>query len=186
MATVRVGLEGSSSRGGYRRHGVDEVPSNNMTTPKAKVLTVSDGVHHGVREDTGGEGVAARLAAAGFDVIERRVTEDGRESVAAALSQMSQGFAGLIATTGGTGFAPRDQTPEGTNDVIERVAPGFAEAMRAISPFGRLSRGVCGIVGETVICNLPGSPKGAIEQLDAVIDVLPHALALLADQPTEH
>ncbi len=102
-----------------------------MTTPQAKVLTVSDGVHHGAREDTGGEGVAARLTVAGFDVIERRVTEDGRESVAAALSQMSQSFAGLIATTGGTGFAPRDQTPEGTNDVIERVAPGFAEAGRS-------------------------------------------------------
>ena len=157
-----------------------------MTNPQAKVLTVSDGVHHGVREDTGGAGVAERLSQAGFDVVERRVTEDGRASVAQALREMSAGFSGLVVTTGGTGFAPRDQTPEGTVDVIERPAPGFAEAMRAISPFGRLSRGVCGIVGETIICNLPGSPKGAVEQLDAVIDVLPHALALLADEPTEH
>jgi len=157
-----------------------------MTNPQAKVLTVSDGVHHGVREDTGGAGVAERLSEAGFDVVERRVTEDGRASVAQALREMSAGFSGLVVTTGGTGFAPRDQTPEGTVDVIERPAPGFAEAMRAISPFGRLSRGVCGIVGETIICNLPGSPKGAVEQLDAVIDVLPHALALLADEPTEH
>ncbi len=157
-----------------------------MTNPQAKVLTVSDGVHHGVREDTGGAGVAERLSEAGFDVVERRVTEDGRASVAQALREMSAGFSGLVVTTGGTGFAPRDQTPEGTVDVIERPAPGFAEAMRAISPFGRLSRGVCGILGETIICNLPGSPKGAVEQLDAVIDVLPHALALLADEPTEH
>jgi molybdenum cofactor synthesis domain-containing protein len=157
-----------------------------MTNPQAKVLTVSDGVHHGIREDTGGAGVAERLSEAGFDGVERRVTEDGRSSVTRALTEMSAGFSGLIATTGGTGFAPRDQTPEGTADVIERPAPGFAEAMRAISPFGRLSRGVCGIIGETIICNLPGSPKGAVEQLDAVIDVLPHALALLANEPTEH
>ena len=157
-----------------------------MTNPQAKVLTVSDGVHHGIREDTGGAGVAERLSEAGFDVVERRVTEDGRSSVTRALTEMSAGFSGLIATTGGTGVAPRDQTPEGTADVIERPAPGFAEAMRAISPFGRLSRGVCGIIGETIICNLPGSPKGAVEQLDAVIDVLPHALALLANEPTEH
>ncbi len=157
-----------------------------MTRPQAKVLTVSDGVFHGAREDTGGVGVVNRLTEAGFEVVERRVTEDGREPVAAALREMSAGFVGLIATTGGTGFAPRDQTPEGTSDVVERVAPGFAEAMRAISPFGRLSRGLCGIVGETIICNLPGSPKGAVEQLDAVIDVLPHAIALLANEPTEH
>ena len=157
-----------------------------MTRPQAKVLTVSDGVFHGAREDTGGVGVVNRLTEAGFEVVERRVTEDGREPVAVALREMSAGFVGLIATTGGTGFAPRDQTPEGTSDVVERVAPGFAEAMRAISPFGRLSRGVCGIVGETIICNLPGSPKGAVEQLDAVIDVLPHAIALLASEPTEH
>ena len=157
-----------------------------MTVPQAKVLTVSDGVHHGVREDTGGAGVAHRLEEAGFEIVERRVTEDGRDAVAAVLREMSTGFSGLIATTGGTGFAPRDQTPEGTADVIERVAPGFAEAMRAVSPFGRLSRGVCGILGTAIICNLPGSPKGAVEQLDAVIDVLPHALALLANEPTEH
>ena len=157
-----------------------------MTNPQAKVLTVSDGVHHGVREDTGGAGVAERLSEAGFDVVERRVAEDGRASVAQALREMSAGFSGLVVTTGGTGFAPRDQTPEGTVDVIERSAPGFVEAMRAISPFGRLSRGVCGILGETIICNLPGSPKGAVEQLDAIIDVLPHALALLANEPTEH
>ncbi|HEY5664113.1 MAG TPA: MogA/MoaB family molybdenum cofactor biosynthesis protein [Ilumatobacter sp.] len=152
----------------------------------AKVLTVSDGVHHGARDDTGGRGLVAHLAGHGFDVVEHRVTADGADAVAAALREMSLGFAGLIVTTGGTGFAPRDQTPEGTRAVIEREAPGLAEAMRAISPFGRLSRGVAGIRGATVICNTPGSPKGSIEQIDAVIDVLAHALRLLHAAPTEH
>ena len=153
---------------------------------KAKVLTVSDGVHHGVRTDTGGAGVAECLTSAGFDVVERRVSPDGRSEVGEALRGLCDGFAGLVVTTGGTGFAPRDLTPEGTRDVIDREAPGLAEAMRAISPFGRLSRGVCGIREQAIICNLPGSPKGAVEQLLAIIDVLGHALALLADQPTEH
>ena len=89
-------------------------------------------------------------------------------------------------TTGGTGFAPRDQTPEGTRAVIEREAPGLAEAMRLVSPLGRLSRGIAGIRGQAIICNTPGSPKGCVEQLGAIIDVLPHALRLLADTPTQH
>lgn len=152
----------------------------------AKVLTVSDGVHHGARDDTGGRGLAAHLAANGFEVVEHRVTPDGADEVARVLTEMSDGFAGLIVTTGGTGFAPRDQTPEGTAAVIDRDAPGLAEAMRLVSPFGRLSRGVAGIRGRTIICNTPGSPKGAIEQIDAVLDVLPHALRLLHSDPTEH
>lgn len=157
------------------------------TTPlHAKVLTVSDGVFHGSRDDTGGRGLAAHLAANGFEVVDHRVTADGADAVAATLTDMSDGFVGLIVTTGGTGFAPRDQTPEGTSRVIERDAPGLAEAMRLVSPFGRLSRGVAGIRGRTIICNTPGSPKGTIEQIDAVIDVLPHALRLLASDPTEH
>ncbi len=152
----------------------------------AKVLTVSDGVFHGARDDTGGRGLAAHLAEQGFEVVDHQVTMDGADEVAARLVAMSDGFGGLIVTTGGTGFAPRDQTPEGTRAVIEREAPGIAEAMRLISPFGRLSRGVAGIRGRTVICNTPGSPKGTIEQIDAVIDVLPHALRLLHSDPTEH
>lgn len=152
----------------------------------AKVLTVSDGVFHGARDDTGGRGLADHLAASGFEVVDHQVTHDGADAVAEKLTEMSDGFAGLIVTTGGTGFAPRDQTPEGTRNVIERDAPGLAEAMRLVSPFGRLSRGVAGIRGGAVICNTPGSPKGTIEQIDAVIDVLPHALRLLASDPTEH
>ena len=152
----------------------------------AKVLTVSDGVFHGARDDTGGRGLAGHLAANGFEVVEHRVTADGADAVAGALVELSDGFAGLIVTTGGTGFAPRDQTPEGTRAVIERDAPGLAEAMRLVSPFGRLSRGVAGIRGQAIICNTPGSPKGTIEQIDAVIDVLPHALRLLHSDPTSH
>jgi molybdopterin adenylyltransferase len=152
----------------------------------AKVLTVSDGVFHGARDDTGGRGLATHLAAHGFEVVDHQVTQDGTDDVAAKLVEMSDGFAGLIVTTGGTGFAPRDRTPEGTRAVLERDAPGLAEAMRLVSPFGRLSRGVAGVRDRCIICNTPGSPKGTIEQIDAVIDVLPHALRLLHADPTEH
>lgn len=152
----------------------------------AKVLTVSDGVYHGARDDTGGRGLVAHLTEHGFEVVDHRVTMDGADEVERSLVEMSDDFAGLIVTTGGTGFAPRDQTPEGTRAVIEREAPGLAEAMRLVSPFGRLSRGVAGIRGRTIICNTPGSPKGTIEQIDAVLDVLPHALRLLHSVATEH
>ncbi|PIE33954.1 MAG: molybdenum cofactor biosynthesis protein [Ilumatobacter coccineus] len=159
---------------------------NQTVNLRAKVLTVSDGVAFGARDDTGGRGLVAHLVAAGFEVVEHRVTQDGADEVAAALTEMCEGFAGLVVTTGGTGFGPRDQTPEGTRAVIEREAPGIAEAMRLVSPYGRLSRGVAGIRGTTMICNTPGSPKGAIEQIDAVIDVIPHAVKLLASLPTDH
>ncbi|MCU1391387.1 MAG: putative molybdopterin biosynthesis protein [Ilumatobacteraceae bacterium] len=152
----------------------------------AKVLTVSDGVIHGTRDDASGRALVEQLTAAGYSVVEHRVTADGTDNVATALTEMCAGFAGLIVSTGGTGFAPRDQTPEGTRAVIEREAPGLAEAMRLISPLGRLSRGVAGIRGQVIICNTPGSPKGCVEQLGAVIDILPHAIRLLADAPTPH
>jgi molybdenum cofactor synthesis domain-containing protein len=143
-------------------------------------------VVHGTREDLSGAALVARLGAAGFDVIEHRVTADGADEVAAALTAMSDGFAGLVVSTGGTGFAPRDLTPEGTRRVIEREAPGLAEAMRLVNPLGRLSRGIVGIRGDAIICNTPGSPKGCVEQLEAVLDVLPHALRLLHAAPTNH
>jgi molybdopterin adenylyltransferase len=153
---------------------------------RAKVLTVSDGVVAGTRTDASGDGLVEQLTAAGFDVVAHEVTADGGDEVAAALARLSDGFAGLIVTTGGTGFAPRDQTPEGTRRVIDREAPGLAEAMRLVSPHGRLSRGVAGVRGTTIICNTPGSPKGCVEQLGAILDVLPHALRLLHGSPTEH
>ena len=152
----------------------------------AKVLTVSDGVIAGTREDRSGAALAERLTAAGFDVVVRHVVADGVESVADALHWLSSGFAGLIVTTGGTGFGPRDLTPEGTRRVLHREAPGLAEAMRLVNPLGRLSRGLAGTVGQALVLNTPGSPGGAVECLEAVLDVVPHALALLADEPTEH
>ena len=150
-----------------------------MTSWPAKVLTVSDGVVAGTREDRSGEALAERLAAAGFDVVERRVTADGVDAVSAALRDLAAGFAGLVVTTGGTGFGPRDLTPEGTRAVLDREAPGLSEAMRLVSPLGRLSRAVAGTVGSALVLNTPGSSKGAVETLDAVLDVVPHALDLL-------
>lgn len=155
-------------------------------SPAAKVLTVSDGVIAGTRVDASGAALAEMLRSNGFDVVSQTVVADGADNVAAALTELADGFAGLIVSTGGTGYAPRDQSPEGTRMVIEREAPGLAEAMRLVSPLGRLSRGIAGICGQAIICNTPGSPKGCVEQLAAVIDVLPHALRLLANAPTEH
>ena len=157
-----------------------------MAGPQAKVLTVSDGVSAGTREDTSGQVLADALAAAGFEVVDRDVVADGRENVAAALRRLAEGFEGLVVTTGGTGFAPRDQTPEGTRSVLDREAPGLAEAMRLVSPLGRLSRAAAGTVGTAIVLNTPGSSNGARECLGAVIDVLGHALDLLAERPTSH
>lgn len=153
----------------------------------AKVLTVSDGVVAQNREDRSGAALVGRLSDAGFEVSEHRAVADGVESVAIALSEMVENYWGLVVTTGGTGFGPRDLTPEGTARVLERDAPGLAEAMRAANPAkGRLSRGRAGVVGSCIVVNTPGSVAGALECLEAVFDVLPHALALLAGEPTEH
>lgn len=147
---------------------------------QAKVITVSDGVADGSREDRSGAALVAHLGEAGFDVIDRVVTADGVEAVAATLRTVANGFSGLIVTTGGTGFGPRDLTPEGTRAVLEREAPGLAEAMRLVSPLGRLSRATAGTVGNALVLNTPGSTVGCIECLDAVLEVVPHALELLA------
>ena len=146
----------------------------------AKVLTVSDGVVAGTREDRSGEALAERLTQTGWTVLDHRVVADGTHTVREALTEMARGFNGLIVTTGGTGFGPRDLTPEGTREAVDRDAPGIAEAMRLVNPLGRLSRGVAGTIGQALVVNGPGSTAGAIETLDAVIDVLPHAVRLLA------
>jgi len=162
------------------------MPDHDVTDLQAKVLTVSDGVVAGTREDRGGAGLAERLRAEGYQVVESRVVADGRESVGEALVEMAEGFSGLVVTTGGTGFGPRDLTPEGTRIVLDREAPGLAEAMRLVSPLGRLSRAVAGTRGTTLILNTPGSPKGAVECLEAVLDVVPHVLRLQAGESTAH
>jgi len=148
----------------------------------AKVITVSDGVAAGTREDRSGEGLVVLLASAGYDVIDRAVVADGVESVAEAVRAACAGFAGLVVTTGGTGFGPRDLTPEGTRAAIDREAPGLAEAMRLVSPLGRLSRAAAGTLGTALVVNTPGSTTGSVECLGAVLDVLPHALELLAGE----
>ena len=153
---------------------------------KAAVLTVSDGVHHGTREDRSGDLLAELLA--GFDVA-RRVVPDERAEIAAALRELAA-EARLVLTTGGTGVAPRDVTPEATLDVAERLVPGIAEAIRADSvaktPHALLSRGVAAVVGRTLVVNLPGSPGGCRDGFAVLKPVLEHALGLLADEPTAH
>lgn len=151
----------------------------------AKVLTVSDGVAEGVREDKSGAALVARLEAAGATVVEHTVTADGADAVAHALRTLSRDFAGLVITTGGTGFGPRDCTPEGTRAVIESEAPGLVEAIRRRSDeggrgFGMLSRAVAGTIGACLIVNAPGSSGGAVEALEVILPVVPHALDLLA------
>jgi molybdopterin adenylyltransferase len=145
----------------------------------AKVLTVSDSVAAGTREDRSGEVLVELLTEHGFSVVGRATVADGAGNVAGALLDLAANFHGLVVTTGGTGFSPTDQTPEGTSRVLERHAPGLSEAMRAVNPLGRLSRGVAGTVGQALIINLPGSPNGARENFDAVSDVIEHILDLL-------
>ena len=153
----------------------------------AFVLTVSDGVAAGAREDLSGASVAERLVALGF-LVERGCVADDRQAIAEAIRAASRAHP-LVVTTGGTGLTPRDVTPEATLDVVERLVPGLAEAMRAAgrvhTPMADLSRAVVGAVGTALIVNLPGSPKGALESLAAIEDVLPHALETLAG-PFDH
>lgn len=152
----------------------------------AKILTVSDSTAAGLREDEAGPRLARRLEEAGYRVVGRLVVPDGVDSVASALKELARDFRGLIVTTGGTGFSARDLTPEATMRVLEREAPGLSEAMRLVNPLGRLSRARAGTLGSSLILNTPGSVGGALESLDAVLDVLAHALALLCGDEAQH
>jgi molybdopterin adenylyltransferase len=155
---------------------------------RAAVLTVSDGVARGERADASGDLLAGQLADDGYDV-ERRTVPDDRDAIAAAIQELAR-EAPLVLTTGGTGLAPRDVTPEATLDVLDRNAPGIAEALRADSisktPHGLLSRGVAGTIGVSLIVNLPGSPGGCRDGYQVLRPALAHALGLLAEQTTTH
>jgi molybdenum cofactor synthesis domain-containing protein len=152
----------------------------------AKILIVSDSAVDGTRTDVAGPLIRARLVEAGFDVAEPKVVGDGVASVEVALREMVLGFGGVVVTSGGTGFSPRDLTPEATLRVLDREAPGLSEAMRLVNPLGRLSRARAGTAGRSLIVNCPGSPKGAIECLNAILDVLPHAIELLQGAASPH
>ena len=154
----------------------------------AAVLTISDGVAHGAREDTSGDLLAELLAGEGYDVV-RRVVPDDRAEIAHALRELARDCR-LVLTTGGTGVAPRDVTPAATGDVLDRPAPGIAAALRADSraktPHGLLSRGLAGTVGHALVVNLPGSTGGCRDGFEVLRPALGHALGLLADEPTAH
>ena len=152
------------------------------------MLTVSDGVAEGTREDKSGSVLAALLGEEGYDV-ERRVVPDDRDAIAEAIAELAEDAA-VVLTTGGTGLGPRDVTPEATAEVLEREAPGIAEALRADSlsktPHALLSRGLAGVRGQALIVNLPGSPGGCRDGFEVLRPALKHAVELLAGEPTAH
>lgn len=159
--------------------------SNNQAI-RSVVLTISDSASRCEREDLSGPAVVAELQSLKAGIVATEILPDDRELIAARLRHYADaGEANLIVTTGGTGLSPRDVTPEATRDVIEREAPGLAELMRAeslkITPLAALSRSVCGARGRTLIVNLPGSVRGARENLQAIARLLPHAVSLLAE-----
>jgi molybdenum cofactor synthesis domain-containing protein len=160
-----------------------------VSSGTAAVVTVSDRVSAGTAEDRSGPAAIALLESIDLEVLEYRVIPDGIESVAGALTEIA-GTVDLILTTGGTGLTPRDLTPEGTKAVLERDAPGLAEAMRAATfgenPHGMLSRGVAGTIGTTLVVNLPGSVRGVQESLLVVLPALAHGIELLVHGSSDH
>ncbi len=162
--------------------------TSNRKSKTAAVLTISDSSFVGVREDASGPAVVRELEAAGFTVLHRSILPDERDTITARLIECCE-IVRLVVTTGGTGIAVRDVTPEATLAVLERRIEGIEQKMRLEgtkkTQFAVLSRGVCGIRGKTLLLNVPGSPAAAVDSLQAVIGILPHALELLEGN-TEH
>jgi len=157
---------------------------------KAVVITVSDRGARGQREDASGPAIARMLEAEGMEIVGRRIIPDEKEIIRQMLLEWCNGGdADLILTTGGTGVSPRDVTPDATREVIDREIPGMAEAMRhqsaAVTPHAMISRALVGIRGRTLIINLPGSPKGAMENLSVLIPALTHAIEKIKGDETE-
>ena len=160
-----------------------------MSDIRAVVLTISDACSRGEREDTSGAALAQLLTDLGATIVERKILSDDLEPLAQTLLELAhRSDVNLIITAGGTGLGPRDNTPEATQSIIEREAPGIAEAIRAeslkVTPMAMISRGVCGVRSETLIINLPGSPKAVKESFAVIAPVLSHALDLLAGKTT--
>jgi len=149
----------------------------------AHVITISDGASHGKREDKSGPALVGILYANQYDVTGPEVVPDERDPIAAAITKAADGGSNLVITTGGTGLGPRDVTPQATATVIDYDVPGITELMRRAglesTPMAALTRGIAGVRGQTLVINVPGSPKGAMQSLEAVMPVLEHALALL-------
>lgn len=156
---------------------------------RAAILTISDRSFRGERPDASGPALAEYCVSQSWEIISSRIVPDEKELIISALQEwVSCNSIDIILTTGGTGFAPRDITPEATLEVVEKLAPGLAEAMRLSSlqktPHAMLTRGICGIAGRTLIINLPGSPRAAVENLQVITNVLPHAIELLKESPS--
>lgn len=153
------------------------------------IITVSDRSSRGEREDLSGPALVNKVLSAGYQVVSTAIIPDSIEHIKSLLIEWcDSGNFDLILTTGGTGFAPRDVTPEATLAILEKIAPGIPEAMRAhslkITPHAMLSRQQAGIRKKTLVINLPGSPKGAVENLEVVLPVIPHAIELLQENPS--
>ena len=150
---------------------------------RAHVITISDGASHGMREDKSGPALVGVLYANQYEVTGPEIVPDERDRIAAAITKAADGGTNLVITTGGTGLGPRDVTPQATASVIDYDVPGVTELMRRAglesTPMAALTRGLAGVRGQSLVINVPGSPKGAVESLEAVMPVLEHALALL-------